>query len=205
MNQPRPHPSKPNPTQPKPANSAIAKLLSDVATSYVLQNARRPAEQQLPPIAFMVVDVDMAPRTFHEIFQYETVPHVLFFPVRGVCFFCVALVGGLVGRGSQARGRSGIHHTVDRPTWFRNATQHTQYIFLHPTHQANKAVTLPPPEEDGVHVDFENGAEDLLSYLEERMDLELEMVPDVGMTIQVGAALAAVVALAVYLGASMSV
>lgn len=66
-------------------------------------------------------------------------------------------------------------------------------------------MTLPPPEEDGVHVDFENGAEDLLSYLEERMDLELEMVPDVGMTIQVAAALAAVVALAVYLGASMSV
>lgn len=62
--------------------SALAKVLSDAATSYVLRNARRPAEQQLPPIAFMVVDVDMAPRTFHEIFKFETVPHLIFFPVR---------------------------------------------------------------------------------------------------------------------------
>lgn len=71
-----------------------------MASSYVLQNARRPAEQQLPPIAFMVVDVDMAPRTFHEIFQFETVPHVLFFPVRGVWILLCGFgwwVGWLVG------------------------------------------------------------------------------------------------------------
>ena len=52
-----------------------------------------------------------------------------------------------------------------------------------------------------MHVDFENGAADLQEFLRERAGLELKLVPDVGMTIQVAAALAAVVALAAYLGA----
>ena len=60
---------------------------------------------------------------------------------------------------------------------------------------------MPAPEEDTMHVDFENGAADLQEFLRERAGLELKLVPDVGMTIQVAAALAAVVALAAYLGA----
>lgn len=60
----------------------IAQLLADAATSYVLHNGRRPPTDPLPPVTFVVVDVETAPRTFHELFKLETVPHLFFFPVR---------------------------------------------------------------------------------------------------------------------------
>jgi hypothetical protein len=55
-------------------------------------------------------------------------------------------------------------------------------------------------EDDEMHLDPEGGVDDLLLLLNERVGLELEMVPDVGMTVQVAGVLAAVFALAVYLG-----
>ncbi len=81
-----------------PYCSALGQLLVDAAMSYTLRNARRPADQQLPPVAFMVVDVDQAPRTFHELFKFETVPHTLVFPVR-VCVFFVVCRCGVIGGG----------------------------------------------------------------------------------------------------------
>lgn len=62
---------------------------------------------------------------------------------------------------------------------------------------------MPPPEEDSVGLDLDLGIDDLQAFLKERVGLELDLVADAGMTITVAAALAAVVALAVYLGTSM--
>jgi hypothetical protein len=93
----------------------LAQLLSDAASSYVLRNARRGPEQQLPPVAFMVVDVDQAPRTFHELFKFQTVPHLIFFPVRAheLCIAC--LPRAFAKRSEQPRGWTDSLHP--RATW----------------------------------------------------------------------------------------
>lgn len=66
--------------------------------------------------------------------------------------------------------------------------------------QANKALVLPPPEENAIHLDLDDGgANDLIALLKERAGVDYALVPDAGVTIKAAAALAAVLALMAYL------
>lgn len=67
--------------------------------------------------------------------------------------------------------------------------------------QANKALVLPPPEENAIQLDLDDGgANDLMALLKERAGVDYALVPDAGVTIKAAAALAVVLALMAYLG-----
>ncbi|GAB5033214.1 cbl-interacting serine threonine-protein kinase 9 [Nannochloropsis oceanica] len=60
----------------------LGEYFASLADSYVLANARKPAEKQSPPVIFAAADVDTAPTTIHQYMQLDTVPHVFFFPAN---------------------------------------------------------------------------------------------------------------------------
>ncbi|EWM24709.1 Oligosaccharyl transferase complex, subunit OST3/OST6 [Nannochloropsis gaditana] len=53
-----------------------------MANTYLQRNARRPSDNQLPPLIFARADVETAPAVVHEKFQLQTVPHLFFFPAH---------------------------------------------------------------------------------------------------------------------------
>jgi len=65
-----------------PSYSIVGNEFEGMANTYLQRNARRPSDNQLPPLIFARADVETAPAVVHEKFQLQTVPHLFFFPAN---------------------------------------------------------------------------------------------------------------------------
>ena len=172
----------------------IAKLMSDASSSILVRNARLPADQQLPPIAFAVVDVETAPVAFREKMRLETVPHMYFLEVRRfggrqtltLTYLLLLLLLLRARRGSPPRPSSAF-------------TNKPRYPSHPPRTQANTAYRFPLGPDAAVHFDYDDGMPGLVALLKERAGITVDPVPDLGVTVHAAAALAVLLALAVFL------